>query len=117
VSASSGSLRLGFAALLAQAALQVVWYGVLAAAPRWPLLALTLAPLAPGIWIGRRNPRRGVLIGGIASLLYFCHGVATAWSDATERLPAFAEIALALAVIGASGWDARHYRRGARTAG
>jgi len=52
-----------------------------------------------------------VLIGGIVCLLYFCHGVSAAYGDAAARLPALAEIALTLIVIGALGWDARHYQR------
>jgi uncharacterized membrane protein len=57
------------------------------------------------------NLRRGVLIGGIACLFYFCHGIGVAYDDPAARLPALAEIVLTLIVIGALGWDARKYKR------
>lgn len=107
-------LLLGVVAMGALAALQILWHGWLlppASDQLWPTLALAVAPLLPGLWIGRHNPRRGVLVGGIVCLFYFCHGVGAAWGDAPARALAIVEIALALLVIGASGWDARHYKR------
>ena len=108
------ALRIGAIALVALALLQVVWHvwlAPLATAQLWPTLALAVVPLLPGLWICLRNLRRGVLLGGIVSLFYFCHGVSVAYSDASARLPALIEIALTLSVIGALGWDARHYKR------
>lgn len=107
-------LHAGALALAALIVLQFLWHGWLlppSAVQRWPTLALALLPLVPGVWIARRNLRRGVLVGGIVSLLYFCHGVSAAYSDAAARWLAFAEIALTLIVIAALGWDARHYKR------
>lgn len=72
------------------------------------------AAAVAGLWTCRRNLRRGVLIGGIVGLFYFCHGVSVAWDDAPARIPALIEIALTLLVIGASGWDARKYKRPAK---
>jgi uncharacterized membrane protein len=63
------------------------------------------------VWIAPGNLRRGVLVGGIVCLFYFCHGVSIAWDDASARGLAILEIALSLIVIGALGWDARHYKR------
>jgi uncharacterized membrane protein len=114
MNARFGSLHLGILGLAVLAALQVFWHGWLlppAPAQRWPTLALAIAPLLPGLWISRHDPRRGVLVGGIVSLFYFCHGIAAAWSDPPARALGIAEVVLALGVIGASGWDARHYRR------
>lgn len=108
------ALRIGVTALVVLALLQVVWHFWIApppAAQRWPTLAMAVGPLLPGLWVCRRNLRRGVLIGGIVCLFYFCHGVSAAYSDPAARLPALAEIALSLIVIGTLGWDARHYKR------
>jgi uncharacterized membrane protein len=107
-------LHLGAIALAALVLLQIIWNGwlqPLSGTHRWMLPALTILPLLPGLWICRRNLRRGVLVGGIVCLFYFCHGVALAWSDHAARLPALIEIMLSLSVIGALGWDARHYKR------
>lgn len=113
----SDALHWGAAALATLLALQIVWHGwwlPSAAAGFWPALALAALPLVPGLWVARTDLRRGVLIGGIVCLFYFCHGVSTLYSDAPARIPAALEIALTLLVIGASGWDARHYKRAAK---
>jgi len=109
-----GTLHWGAAALVALLALQIVWHGwwlPSAAADYWPALALAVLPLLPGLWVAGTDLRRGVLIGGIVCLFYFCHGVSLLYSDAAARIPAALEIALTLLIIGASGWDARHYTR------
>ena len=107
------ALRVGFAALVALMLLQVVWHVALfpPAAHRLPMVVLTVLPLALSLWSCRRALRRGVLIGGIVCLAYFCHGVSAAWSDAQARAPALLEAALAVLVVGALGWDARGFRR------
>ncbi|HMM57191.1 MAG TPA: DUF2069 domain-containing protein [Rudaea sp.] len=107
-------LHAGTLALVALLALQILWHGWLlppSAAQRWPTLALAVLPLIPGVWIARHNLRRGVLVGGIVCLFYFCHGVSAAYSDASARWLAGLEIFLSLVVIAALGWDARHYKR------
>lgn len=104
----------GIVAIFALAALQILWHGWLLPpdpAHWWPTLALAVLPLVPALWIARHKLRRGVLVGGIVSLFYFCHGVSAAWGDASARALAFAEIALTLLIIAALGWDARHYKR------
>jgi uncharacterized membrane protein len=100
-------------ALAALLLLQALWHAwwMPDAAHFWPTLALAVLPLLPGLWTSLHNPRRGVLIGGIVSLFYFCHGISAVYADAQLRWLALAEIVLALIVIGASGWDARHYKR------
>ncbi len=113
-SAKVDALRIGAMALIALALLQILWHVWLAPPPTaqlWPTLALAVMPLLPGLWVCLRNLRRGVLIGGIVCLFYFCHGVSAAYGDPAVRVPALAEITLTLIVIGASGWDARHYKR------
>jgi len=107
-------LHAGLIALIVLIALQILWHGWLLPPPPaqyWPTLALAVLPLVPGVWSARRNLRRGVLVGGVVSLFYFCHGVSAAYSDATARWLAFAEIVLTLVAIAALGWDARHYKR------
>ncbi|HEX3122883.1 MAG TPA: DUF2069 domain-containing protein [Rhodanobacteraceae bacterium] len=103
---ASAALRFGAAALIAQLLLQIVWHAGLAPVSR-PALALAVLPLLPGLWVCIRNLPRGVLIGGIASLFYFCHGVVDLLGAGASRLPAAAEVALAVAVVAALGWDTR----------
>lgn len=110
---SRASLRFGAGATLAQLALQLLWHAWLVPGTR-AALALAVLPLFPAVWIGLRNLRRGVLVAGIVSLFYFCHGVADLWSGPQSRLLAALEVALSLAVVGASYWDARTGRRVAR---
>ena len=107
---SIAALRAGAGALIAQLALQLAWHAWLAPQSR-AALALAVLPLLPPLWICRFNLRRGVLVGGIVSLFYFCHGVATLWSDAGLRGAAATELLLSLGVIAASFRDARGYRR------
>ncbi|MGH8121594.1 MAG: DUF2069 domain-containing protein, partial [Rudaea sp.] len=112
-------LRLGLLAAIALLALQIVWHAWLAPpgpALLWPALALALVPLLPGLWAARESPRRGVLICAIVSLFYFCHGIAELWSGNAPRWLAIAEILLSLILIGASGWDARGYKRAKKPA-
>lgn len=112
--AHANILHAGIAALAALLMLQILWHGWLfppLAAQYWPTLALAALPLVPGLWIAPRNLRRGVLVGGIVCLFYFCHGISAAWGDAPVRALAGVEIVLTLVVIAALGWDARHYKR------
>lgn len=107
-------LRLGAVALLLLLLLQLVWHAWLqppVPSRLLPTLTLAVAPLLPGLWTCLTRLRRGVLIGGIVCLFYFCHGVSVAYADAGARWLALLEVALALLVIGALGWDARKYRR------
>lgn len=110
-------LHAGIAALAALVVLQIAWHAWLfppPAAQRWPTLALAVLPLVPGVWIAFRSLRRGVLVGGIVSLFYFCHGISAAWGDPPMRALAWVEIVLTLIVIAVLGWDARHYKRPAK---
>lgn len=112
--ANSSALKIGGGALIALIALQIAWHAWIAPpqpALFWQTLALSIAPLLPGLWVCRRNLRRGVLIAAIVSLFYFCHAVAELWSGGAPRWLAFSEMAITLLLIGASGWDARGYRR------
>ena len=106
------SLRIGFAALVALTLLEVIWHAwLLPGNSIGATLLITALPAAFCVLLCTRNLRRGVLVGGMLCLLYFAHGVSSAYSEPDARLPAFIEITLALTVIGALGWDSRGYRR------
>lgn len=110
----SPALRIAVAALAALLALQPLWH-VWLAPPKpgllVPTLVLATAPLLLSLWIAVKSLRRGVLIGGMACLFYFSHGVSELWSGAPPRWPAAVEIALALVVVLAMGWDVRASKR------
>jgi uncharacterized membrane protein len=94
--------RVGFAAWIAQAFLQIAWHAWLLPPERMPVavaLAIALLPLALPLlyW---RTPPRALIAAGMISLFYFCHGVAEAWTSPAERMLASLEIVLALALIG-----------------
>ncbi len=106
------SLRIGFIALIALTLLEVVWHAwLLPANSIGGTLLITALPAAFCVLLCSRNLRRGVLVGGMLSLLYFAHGVSSAYSEPDARVLALIELALALIVIGALGWDSRGYRR------
>ena len=108
---ASAALRVGAGTLVAQLMLQFAWHAWFAPVSQ-PALALAVLPLLPGLWVCIRNLPRGVLIGGIASLFYFCHGVVELLGGGTSRLFAGAEVALAVAVVAALGWQMRGARAG-----
>jgi len=93
--------------VLALFALQFLWHAFLSppAAARWPIAAAFALPLLPsliGLVLGRRS---AVFWGAIAALLYFCHGIAEAWSDPQTRPLALVEAALSVWTIVAGSWD------------
>ncbi|MDE2272368.1 MAG: DUF2069 domain-containing protein [Xanthomonadaceae bacterium] len=93
--------RIGFAAWGALALLQVAWHAWLLPPARMPVgvaLAIGLLPLAIPLFYWR-TPARALLLAGMVSLFYFCHGVAEAWAAPSERALAGIEIALAVVVI------------------
>jgi len=106
--------RVGGLALLGLILLQPLWHAWLFPpehAPRLVALAVALLPLLPAMLTYLHNPRRGLLLAGIASLLYFCHGVAEAYSTPAERWLGLTELLLTILVIGVLGWQARDYKR------
>lgn len=92
-------------AVLAQAALQAIWHGWLhPPAPERPALAVLAVliawlPLLALVPAARHSARRAALVGGIVSLLYFCHGVMEAWSNPAVRGLAALEIGFAIIAI------------------
>lgn len=109
----TAALRASVCALVAQILVQLAWHAWLAPQSR-AALALAVLPLLPPLWIARHKPRRGVMVGAIVSLFYFCHGVAEWWSAAGQHVAAMVEIALALAVSAGLFVDARATRRSPR---
>ena len=97
-------------ALLALAALYACWFArdkhALAA-----LLVFALPPLLLAISAWRGLPRAG-FFAGVSALLWFSHGVMTAWVQPAQRGFAIAAIALSLAVVYAASIDGLRARFG-----
>lgn len=74
------------------------------------MVVLALLPLT-GPALAWRRPRRALLLAGMVSLLYFCHGVAEAWSTPAVRPLAWLEIVLCLWLVGALGMTAGRTRQ------
>ncbi|RZA19920.1 MAG: DUF2069 domain-containing protein [Lysobacteraceae bacterium] len=96
--------------LLAIAALYALWFArdkhALAAMLVFVLPALLLAVAAWRGW-----PRAG-FFAGVFALLWFSHGVMTAWAQPDQRMVALVEIALALAIVYASSIEGIRARFG-----
>lgn len=93
---------LGAVALWALAALQLAWPGRSALG-----LVIALVPLLPALGLWLRAPRRGLLLGALVGLGYFCHGVMEAWTVPALRLPGGTEALLEVALVGALGFATR----------
>ncbi|GGA07881.1 DUF2069 domain-containing protein [Dyella caseinilytica] len=101
----STASRVGLAAWIALIALQCAWYAWLFPPQRIPVvlvLAITVIPLLLPLF-AIRQVRRALLLVGMLSLFYFCHGIAESWSSAQERGLALLEVLLTLVLIGALG--------------
>lgn len=93
--------RIGFTAWGLLALLQIAWHAWLIPPQSMPLalaLAIALLPLALPLLYWRR-PQRALLAAGMIALFYFCHGVAEGWAVPQERVLAWIEIVLAIALI------------------
>jgi len=106
-------LAIACGALIVLLLLQIVWHAWVAPAPK-AALVLAIAPLLPGLWVALADLRRGVLIGGIVSLFYFCHGIAELWNSAAPHALAALEVAMSVIAIALPGWDALQARRVAK---
>ena len=104
------SKRLLALCLLALAVLFASWF-VRGEHAATAVFVLVLPPLLLGLAAWRDWPRAG-FVAGVLALLWFSHGVMLAWSEPGQRLPAFAEIALALAIVYASSIDGVRARFG-----
>lgn len=89
-------------ALVAQGLLQLIWHTVLLPPVVMPIalvLAIALAPMLALIPASLHSGRRVLLVGGIISLLYFCHGVSELFANPNARWLAGIEIAFAAFAI------------------
>jgi len=103
----------GFACWAGLVALHIAWLGWFtppAGHASWAAIVCVLVPLLLPL-LALRQPMRALLWVGILCLFYFCHGVAIAWADPAQRLFAWLEIGLCVALIGSLGWGARSYKR------
>jgi uncharacterized membrane protein len=88
--------------------LQVLWLGVIApTGPGSPAIyiAFMCMPMAPALILLIRRHRAALLVGAIAALLYFCHGVMVAMSEPPVRALALVEVALSVLVVVAASWN------------
>ncbi len=86
------------ASLVALSALFALWY--LLPGKHW-LAGLTVFVLPPALLAAgvAVRSRLAAYWAGVLALFWFCHGVMLAWSSPGERLYAWIELVLALAVI------------------
>ena len=113
------SRRLAATSIAALFALQLVWHGVLLPpvhAPRWAIVTLFCLPLLPSVLLLLASRPSAQFWGGVAALLYFCHGVTEAWTSPSTRALGVVELALSVAIIMAGSWDAIAARRAKRSA-
>jgi uncharacterized membrane protein len=106
------ALRVGQLAWLALALLQVLWHGWLRAPPPGLLpVVLVLAWLPLALPLLARSAARRLWWAAVAALLYFSHGVMVAWAmHGLPRVLGWAELLLALLLIGATGAAGRRAR-------
>lgn len=97
-------------ALLALVALWHLWWLPPERVPAWFALALHAMPLLPAMVLLLRRQRGALLIGALAALVLFSHGVMEAWTEPAARTAALAEIGLALVLIGAACWSGLRHR-------
>ncbi|HEY2347033.1 MAG TPA: DUF2069 domain-containing protein [Xanthomonadaceae bacterium] len=98
---------LALAGILALLLLQWRWHTAIApptAIAPWLLAVFYCIPMLPCLWLLLRGHRAALLVGAIAALLYFCHGVMFATGVPALRGPAIIEVALSVIVVVASSW-------------
>ena len=88
--------------------LQMLWHA-LAAPPMsvlpWIYAGFFCIPLLPVLLLLVLRHRAALLAGGVAALLYFCHGVMVAMSVPQLRALALTEVALSVLVVVAASWN------------
>ena len=88
--------------------LQWLWHGVIApplSVSPWIYAAFFSLPMLPSLLLLARRHRAALLVGALAALLYFCHGVMVAMGVPPLRTLALAEIALSVLVVVAASWN------------
>ncbi len=101
--------------ILALLALQWLWHAHLLPPERAPALLVAFLfslPILPAaLLVAFRHPKAAYW-GGVAALLYFCHGIAEAWSEPGAWPLGLAEVALSLWIIIAGNWEGLQARLG-----
>ena len=82
-----------------------------------PAAGLAVAPMLPAALLAAFRRPSSVFWAGVASLLYFCHGVMLAWSAPEVRMLALAETLLSAVLVLSASWDGMRARFAARRAG
>ncbi|MGB0513710.1 MAG: DUF2069 domain-containing protein [Wenzhouxiangellaceae bacterium] len=80
-------------------ALQIVWFGVIAPIDALGPIgsaAVFAVPLLLPAWSIWRLNLRGIVIGGMFLLFYFCVAVAEVWAQPVSRIPALIQVGLIL---------------------
>lgn len=114
------SLPRRYAALgiLALLALQWLWHGWLLPPERvqpWLVALLFSLPILPAAILVALAHRQAGYWGGIAALLYFCHGISESWTVPGAWPLGLAEAALSIWVIVAGSWEGMRARLGKKT--
>lgn len=104
------SLSQRYAALgiLALLALQWLWHAFLLPPTDlrpWLLALLFSLPILPAALLVLLRHRQAGYWGGIAALLYFCHGISEAWTVPGAWPLALTEVGLSVWVVLAGSWD------------
>jgi uncharacterized membrane protein len=88
--------------------LQWRWHAMIAppvSAASWMLVAIYCLPMLPCLILLVLRRPAALLVGAIAALLYFCHGVMFAFGEPALRAPALTEVALSVIVVVAASWN------------
>lgn len=99
--------RYALLGIYAMAALQVIWYLWLAPTVTLPKavgLSLALAPIMPAVILGVLGRPSATFWAGVASLLYFCHGITELWTTPDVWPLALLELGLSLWIIFSANW-------------
>jgi uncharacterized membrane protein len=103
---SARALALG--GILGLLLLQWRWHAMIAppssVAPSM-LVTIYCLPMLPCLILLALRHRAAMLVGAIAALLYFCHGVMFAFGEPALRAPALTEVALSVIVVVAASWN------------
>jgi len=88
--------------------LQWLWLGVIAPpgpGSPWIYVTFMCIPMLPSLVLLAQRQRSALLVGALAALLYFCHGVMVAMSEPAFRKLALVEVALSVLVVVAASWN------------
>jgi len=99
---------LALAGIFGLLVLQWLWLGMIAPpgpGSPWIYAMFMSIPMLPSLALLARRHRSALLVGALAALLYFCHGVMTAMSEPAQRTLGLVEVALSVLVVVAASWN------------